>query len=75
MGINQQNLDLKDNVKGFSQFEYYRDSALWYRTETGLVFPVPVSEIDQGQFKATEKSLLFMRWIRKYIKSLVDTSV
>jgi hypothetical protein len=67
------NTNLKDNVKGNSTFEYYRDSSLWYKTETGLVFPIPVSDIDQGQFRATEKSLHFMRWIKKYLKTLSET--
>ena len=61
------NLDLKENIKGSSSFVYYRDNALWYRTETGLLFPIPLDDIAGTQFLATEKSLILMRWIRKYI--------
>ena len=64
------NLDLKQNIQGQCHFAYYRDSALWYRTETGLIFPVPISDIDQGQFLAVERAAMFMRWIRKHIASL-----
>jgi hypothetical protein len=64
------NTNLKDNIQGYSSFVYYREDALWYRTATDLMFPVPVSDIGTAQFLATEKSLLLMRWIRKYLDSL-----
>ncbi len=64
------NNNLKDNIKGYSCFVYYRDNALWYRTETGMMFPIPMSDIGNSQFLAMEKSLILMRWIRKYIASL-----
>lgn len=64
------NTNLKDNIKGSSTFVYYREDALWYRTEADLLFPVPVSDIGTAQFLATEKSMLLMRWIRKYLDSL-----
>jgi hypothetical protein len=61
------NKDLKENIKGYSHFVYYRDKALWYRTATGMVFPVPVADIKDTTFLPMEKSLLLMRWIRKYL--------
>ena len=64
------NTNLKDNIQGYSNFVYYSEDALWYRTATDLMFPVPVSDIGTAQFLATEKSLLLMRWIRKYLDSL-----
>jgi hypothetical protein len=64
------NKNLKDNIKGYSHFIYYRDNALWYRTETDLVFPVPMADIGNSMFLPMEKSLILMRWIRKYIASL-----
>jgi len=64
------NTDLKQNIQGFSTFQYYRDGVLWYETEVGLLFPVPVKDADTAQFKAQEKSLHLMRWIRKYIEVL-----
>lgn len=64
------NLSVKDNGMGICKFQYYRDRSLWYETVTGLIFPVPISDIDQGTFNATEKGMMMMRWIRKYIESL-----
>lgn len=66
------NTNLKDNIKGSSTFVYYREGALWYRTATDLMFPVPVSDIGNSQFLATEKSMLLMRWIRRYLGSIAD---
>jgi hypothetical protein len=64
------NLSVKENVVGPCEFQYYRDNSLWYKTCTGLQFPVPVSDIDQGTFNASEKGMLMMRWIRKHIAHL-----
>ena len=64
------NTDLKQNIQGFSTFKYYRDGILWYETEVGLLFPIPVADADTAQFNATEKSMLLMRYIRKYIEVL-----
>lgn len=51
-------------------FEYYRDSALWYRTEFGDIFPVPIDDVGNATFKNEDKALLFMRYMRKYNESL-----
>jgi len=60
-----------DHVKGTSSFMYYRDSALWYKTDdTNFLFPVPVDDIGTTTFEAHYKSLFLMRWIRKYIAEL-----
>ncbi len=68
------NLNLKENIRGSSSFVYYRDNALWYRTDMGLMFPIPIDDIGSSQFLATEKSLLLMRWIRKYIASQTEAA-
>ena len=68
-------LVLKDMVKDNKQvhFQYYSDSTLWYKTECGFVFPVPVSDIGNGtHFLSQDKALLFMRYIRAYIKQLKE---
>lgn len=64
------NTNLKENIKGNSTFVYYRDGALWYRTAADLMFPVPMSDIGDTQILATERSMLLMRYIRKYLDSL-----
>jgi hypothetical protein len=59
---------IKDMVKDkVVRFEYYRDGELWYRTEDGFQFPVPVSDTGSGVFKAEDKAILYMRWIRKQV--------
>ena len=45
-------------------FKYYRDGELFYETECGFVFPVPVSDTGHATFLAEDKALLFMRYIR-----------
>lgn len=48
-------------------FEYYQDNELWYSTECGFMFPVPVSDTGNAVFKNEDKATFFMRWIRKQI--------
>lgn len=62
---------LSDHVKGLVFFQYYKDGSLWYKTEaTHFVFPVPISDVGTATFLATDKSLLFMRYIRKWLEVL-----
>jgi hypothetical protein len=51
-------------------FQFYRDGELWYETECGFQFPVPVSDTGKGMFKNKDKALLFMRWIRPQIAAI-----
>ena len=46
------------------KFSWYRDGELWYVTETGFEFPVPVSDVGNGLF------IIYMRWIRKHVDML-----
>jgi hypothetical protein len=48
------------------RFRYYRDQELWYATECGFEFPIPVSDTGTGMFKAEDRAILFMRWIRRH---------
>lgn len=62
---------MKEHIQGYCRFEYYKDSALWYRTEsTNLIFPVPIEDIGTATFSSQEKGLLLMRYIRKWLKTL-----
>jgi hypothetical protein len=61
---------LKEHVTGNVKFQFYREGELYYKTETGLVFPVPVSETGNATFLAEDKALLFMRYIRKYLEEI-----
>ena len=51
-------------------FRFYRDGQLWYATECGFEFPVPISESGTATFFAEDKAILFMRYIRKYMEFL-----
>ncbi len=62
---------VKDNKK--VRFSFYRDKALWYKTEDGFEFPVPIEDIGNGVFLAEDKALLFMRYIRKHLAFIADS--
>jgi len=64
--------NIKDLVKDKRVvFEYYRGSELWYVVQgTDFKFPVPISDVGDATFLAEDKAMLFMRYIRKYLKEL-----
>lgn len=54
-------------------FEYYRDGEMWYKTDNGFIFPVPINdqrEIGTATFNRDDKAIFFMRYIRKYKEEL-----
>jgi hypothetical protein len=54
-------------------FDYYRDGEMWYKTDSGFIFPVPIHdkrEIGNATFQRDDKAILFMRYIRKYKEEL-----
>jgi hypothetical protein len=51
-------------------FKYYRDGSLWYETEYGEIFPVPIEDIGNATFKMVEKAILLMRYMRIFNKEL-----
>lgn len=63
--------DVKEHVNRGQQahFQYFRDDEFWYKTDAGLLFPIPLEEARTGRatFLASEKAIYFMRWIRKYV--------
>lgn len=63
---------LKEMVKDQKRvrFAFYRDGQLWYRTECGFEFPVPISDVGNATLLAEDKALLFMRYIRKHIATV-----
>ncbi len=60
---------LKELIKGKAIFQHYRDGSLWYMAN-GFLFPVPISDIGNATFLAEDKAILYMRYIRKYLKEL-----
>lgn len=55
------------------RFRFYRDRELWYVTNCGFEFPVPVADTGTGLFQAEDRAILFMRWIRKH-RDLISRS-
>lgn len=51
-------------------FQMYRKGELWYKTDSGFVFPVPVSDTGDGDFLVSDKAMFFMRYIRKHLENL-----
>lgn len=59
---------VKDNKKVY--FVRYKEMELWYRTECGFEFPVPIDDTENATFLAEDKAILFMRYIRKHLELL-----
>lgn len=59
---------LKSRVTGHVKFVHYVDQALWYATDDGWMFPVPMFDTAGALFAAESKAIFFMRWIRKRIE-------
>lgn len=59
--------NIKDMVRDGKKviFTHYRKGHLYYQTESGFEFPVPISDIGDATFEAEDKAMLFMRYIRK----------
>jgi len=53
-------------------FKFYKDGDLWYSTEEGFEFPVPISDMGNATFMAEDKAILFMRWIRKHLGMITE---
>ena len=46
-----------------------QNDSLYYVTSTDVVFPIPISDTNGATFPASDKGILFMRWIRKHLAS------
>lgn len=62
-------MSIKDMVSGGKKvnFKFYRDGDLWYSTECGFEFPVPIDDVGNATFLSEDKAILFMRYIRKHL--------
>jgi hypothetical protein len=65
---------IKDMVNNGKQvkFTHYIDQNLWYVTECGFEFPVPITDTGNATFLAQDKAMMFMRYIRKQINTLTE---
>ena len=64
-------MNIKDLVKDGKKvsFLFYQKGELWYETECGFKFSVPIEDTGDGRFLATDKAMIFMRYIRKQIQA------
>lgn len=63
--------DIKEHVgKGkMVRFLHYQDGVLWYRcVDSGFEFPVPCEDFGNGIALPEDKSISYMRWIRKHLE-------
>ena len=69
--------DIKNMVKDSKKvtFEFYRQKELWYKTECGFEFPVPIDDTGNGVFLKEDKAMLFMRYIRKQIEAIAKEEI
>lgn len=68
-------MNLKDHVQGKVKFQFYKQGNLYYQTESGLVFPVPIEDTGEATFLNEDKALLFMRYIRKHLDTIRSGAV
>jgi len=70
-------MDIKEMVKDGKRvkFSCYKQGELWYVTETGFEFPVPIADTGDGIFLAEDKAMLFMRYIRKHLATINEARV
>lgn len=65
-------MKIKDLIKNQTvKFECYKQGNLWYSVN-GFIFPVPVEDTGEGEFKREDKAIFYMRYIRKHMLLLKD---
>ena len=64
--------DIKEMVRNNKKvtFIFYRQKELWYKTECGFEFPVPIDDTGNGVFLNEDKAMVFMRYIRKQLEAI-----
>jgi len=62
--------NIKELIKSKVHFLYYRAQHLYYKTESGFIFTVPIEDCGGATFLAEDKAITFMRYIRKELEFL-----
>jgi hypothetical protein len=50
-------------------FQFFRKGELHYKTDDGFSFVVPADDVGDGVFLASDRAMLFMRYIRKQLEA------
>ena len=62
-------MNIKDIVKNQNaHFVFYRDQSLFYETDNGFLFPVPIDDAGSATLNSQERAILLMRYIRKHLE-------
>lgn len=66
--------NIKEMVKDGKQvyFQYYREGHLYYQTEDGFEFPVPIDDLGNATAHKQDKAIYFMRYIRKHLNEMAE---
>lgn len=70
--MNTGKIDIKRAVSDNRRvlFDFYRAGLLYYTTEFGESFSVPITDVGDATFNNDEKAILLMRYMRKWNESL-----
>ena len=49
-----------------SKFKFYREGNFHYITDNGFEFIIPLEDITGATLESEDKTIFFMRWIRKH---------
>lgn len=55
---------LTNLLKEHAEFLFCRDGNLYYETDSGFKFTVPINELGNGTALRTDKAIVFMKWIK-----------
>lgn len=53
-------------------FMFYRKGFLYYKTECGFEYPVPIDDIGDATFLNEDKAMFHMRYIRKHMETIAE---
>ena len=51
------------------EHQFFRKGELHYKTDDGFSFVVPADDVGDGVFLASDRAMLFMRYIRKQLEA------
>ncbi len=66
---NSKTADIVKNSK-ISKFVQFRENTFIYKTDSGFTFTIPLEDIKGATLLNEDKTILFMRWIRKEVELL-----
>ena len=52
-----------------SHFQLFRNNHFIYKTDNGFYFSVPLEDVGKASMLANDKTIFFMRWIRKQVET------